>query len=75
MHATGHALPVYIPELGRTVPNALHDLDPLFAEAAPSPEASDLLEEWLNLVHEKNALVRYESELMVQYVCFQHFIL
>ncbi|XP_064616529.1 LOW QUALITY PROTEIN: protein-methionine sulfoxide oxidase mical3b-like [Liolophura sinensis] len=36
------------------------------AEAAPSPEASDLLEEWLNLVHEKNALVRYESELMVQ---------
>ena len=27
---------------------------------------SDLMQEWFNMVHEKNVLVRYESELMVQ---------
>lgn len=35
-----------------------------FADA--SKRESDLMQEWFNMVHEKNVLVRYESELMVQ---------
>ena len=31
-----------------------------------SKRESDLMQEWFNMVHEKNVLVRYESELMVQ---------
>jgi hypothetical protein len=33
--------------------------------AAPTDE-THLMQEWFNVVHEKNVLVRYESELMVQ---------
>ena len=29
-------------------------------------DESELMQEWFNIVHEKNVLVRYESELMVQ---------
>ena len=28
--------------------------------------AEELMQEWFNVVHEKNVLVRYQSELMVQ---------
>ena len=35
-----------------------------FTEASRSE--ADLMQEWFNVVHEKNVLVRYESELMVQ---------
>ena len=31
-------------------------------------EEAELMQEWFTLVYEKNALVRYESELMVKYV-------
>ena len=27
---------------------------------------ADLMQEWFSVVHEKNVLVKYESELMVQ---------
>ena len=37
-----------------------------FAEA--DVDENQLMGEWFNLVHEKNALVRYESELMVRWV-------
>ena len=34
--------------------------------AEASSNESRLMQEWFNVVHEKNALVRYESELLVQ---------
>ena len=35
-----------------------------FADA--SRDEAELMQEWFNIVHEKNVLVRYDSELMVQ---------
>ena len=36
--------------------------------ADATKDESELMQEWFHMVHEKNVLVRYESELMVQLV-------
>jgi len=42
----------------------------LFFSSESGRDEAQLMQEWFNLVYEKNALVRYESELMVKYVYF-----
>ncbi|XP_033629455.1 F-actin-monooxygenase MICAL3-like isoform X3 [Asterias rubens] len=42
------------------------DADKKLSTASGGVDESTLMQQWFNLVNEKNALVRYESELMVQ---------
>lgn len=37
-----------------------------FVNVDAKRDENELMQEWFNIVHEKNVLVRYESELMVQ---------
>ena len=40
--------------------------DRVYVSVDAAKNESELMQEWFNMVHEKNVLVRYESELMVQ---------
>ena len=50
-----------VEEKGVTVEQELHKKG-----TKASDEENYLMEQWFNIVHEKNALVRYQSELMIQ---------